>query len=139
MLSAHNNAATGRGKVFFNLLLKPSPETVRKIGLVKGLLKDGEALYRAIGEAKLDWKNYYKYASFIYDGLDILVPLPKAVLKYYRCRGMDIEGVRMVLACVAKHEAAKLIKDVLAGRRGFGRNLKGTLENIGFSCADIHR
>jgi len=49
------------------LLLNPSPETVRKIGLVRKLLKDGKPLYRAIREAKLGWKNYYKYAPLIYD------------------------------------------------------------------------
>jgi hypothetical protein len=116
MSSAHDN--TGRGNEFFNFLLNPSPETVRKIGLVKKLLKDGKPLHRAIREAKLGWKNYYKYAPLIYDDPDIPVPLLKTTLRDYRCRGIDVEGVRIVLDCVAKHIATKLIRDVLAGRRG---------------------
>jgi|GEM_PF-2436024 len=35
----------------------------------------------------------------------------------YRYGEMDVKGVRVVLDCVAKHEATKLIRDVLAGRR----------------------
>jgi hypothetical protein len=116
MSSAHDNNVTG-GMEFFNLLLNPSPETVRKIGLVKKLLKDGKPLYRAIREAKLGWKNYYKYAPLIYGDLDIPVPIPKTVLRDYRCRGID-EVLRMVLDCVAKHEATRLIRDILAGRMG---------------------
>lgn len=118
MSSVHDNNVTGRGNEFFNLLLNPSPETVRKIGLVKKLLKDGKPLYRAIRETKLGWKNYYKYAPLIYGDPDIPVPIPKTTLRDYRCRGIDVEGIRVVLDCVAKHEATKLIKDVLAGSRG---------------------
>jgi len=121
MSSVHDNNVTGRGNGFFNLLLNPSPETVRKIGLVKKLLKDGKPLYRAIREAKLGWKNYYKYAPLIYDDPDIPVPLPKIILRDYRYRGIDFEGIRVVLDCVAKHVATKFIRDVLAGRRGEGR------------------
>ncbi|MCC6018821.1 MAG: FkbM family methyltransferase [Candidatus Verstraetearchaeota archaeon] len=39
MSSTHDNNITGRRNRFFNLLLNPSPETVRKISLVKKLLK----------------------------------------------------------------------------------------------------
>jgi hypothetical protein len=142
MSSVHDNNVTGRGNGFFNLLLNPSPETVRKIGLVKKLLKDGKPLYRAIREAKLGWKNYYKYAPLIYGDPDVSVSLPKTALRDYRYRGIDVEGIRVVLDCVAKHEATKLIKDILAGRRGgkrSNRNLKGILEGIGSSSAEIYR
>jgi hypothetical protein len=118
MSSAHDNNVTGGGIEFSNLLLNPSPETVRKIGLVKKLLMSGKPLYIAVREAKLGWKSYYKYAPLIYDDPDILVPLPKTTLRDYRYRGIDVEGVRMVLDCVAKHEATRLIRDILAGRRG---------------------
>jgi len=118
MSSVHDNNVTVRGNGFFNLLLNPSPETVRKIGLVKKLLKDGKLLYRAIREAKLGWKNYYKYAPLIYDDPNIPIPIPKTVLRDYRYRGIDVESVRVVLDCVAKYEVMKLIRDVLAGRRG---------------------
>jgi hypothetical protein len=117
MSSAHDNNVTG-GMEFFNLLLNPSPETVRKIGLVKKLLKDGKPLYRAIREAKLGWKNYYKYAPLIYDDPDISIPIPKTALRDYRYRGIDVEVVRVVLDCVAKHEVTKLMRNILAGRMG---------------------
>jgi hypothetical protein len=116
--SVHDNNVTGRGNEFFNLLLNPSPETVRKIGLVKKLLKDGKPLYRAIREAKLGWKNYYKYAPLIYDDPNIPIPIPKTILRDYKYRGIDVEGIRVVLDGVAKHVATKLIRDVLAGRGG---------------------
>jgi hypothetical protein len=90
------------------------------------LLKDGWPLYRAIREAKLGWKNYYKYAPLIYGDPNIPIPIPKTTLRDYRCRGIDVEGVRVVLDCVAKHEAARLVRDVLAGggevRRKLERN-----------------
>jgi len=141
MSSVHDNNVAGRGNGFFNLLLNPSPETVRKIGLVKKLLKDGKLLYRAIREAKLGWKNYYKYAPLIYDDPNIPIPIPKTVLRDYRYWGIDVESVRVVLDCVAKHEATKLIRDVLAGRRvrKFGRSLKGTLEDADSSYVKIYR
>jgi len=47
-----------------------------------------------------------------------------------------------VLDCVAKHEATRLIRDVLAGRRGseeVRQKFKRTLEDIGSSCAKIYR
>jgi hypothetical protein len=118
MSSAHDNTVTGGKVKFFNLLLNPSSETVRKIGLVKKMLKDGKPLYSAIREAKLGWKNYYKYAPLIYDDPEIPIPLPKTLIREYRYRGIDVDGLRIMLDYVAKHEATKLIRDILAGRRG---------------------
>jgi len=72
----------------------------------------------AIREAKLGWKNYYKYAPLIYGDPDIPVPIPKMALRDYRYGGIDVEVLRKVLDCVAKHEVMKLMRDILAGRRG---------------------
>jgi len=113
------------------LLLNPSPETVKKIGLVKKLLKGGKPLYRAIREAKLGWKNYYKYTPLIYSDPDILVPLPKTVLKDYRYKGIDVEGIRMVLDGDAKRKATRFIRDVLAGRRERGEVRQELKRNSG--------
>jgi hypothetical protein len=81
--------------------------------LVKRLLKDGKPLYKAIREAKLGWKNYYKYAPLIYDDPEIHVPIPKTILKDYRYRGMGDENMRKVLDIVAKYAAAEMIMNVL--------------------------
>jgi hypothetical protein len=118
MTSDHDNIVTGGWIKYFELVLNPSPEVVRKIGLVRRLLREGEPLYRAVREARFGWKNYYKYAPLIYCDPGILVPLPKTILKEYRYRGIDVEGIRVVLDSVAKHTVAELIRDVLMGRRG---------------------
>jgi hypothetical protein len=44
--------------------------------------------------------------------------LPKTILKEYKYRNIDVEGIRIVLDIVAKHATAKLIRDILVGRRG---------------------
>jgi len=44
--------------------------------------------------------------------------LPKTILKEYKYRNIDVEGIRMVLDGVAKYAAAKLIRDILARKRG---------------------
>jgi len=49
---------------------------------------------------------------------EILILLPKTILKEYKYRNIDVEGIRIVLDNVAKHATAKLIKDTLSGRRG---------------------
>jgi len=97
-------------------ILKPKPETLEKLLLVRGLLKSGLPAYKAVKKAKLGWKNYYKYAPFIYDDPEILVSLPKGFLGDYAYRGFAVDELRMVLDEVAKHEAEKLIRRVL--RRG---------------------
>jgi hypothetical protein len=118
MISGHDNIVTGKEIEFLKLVLNPSPKVAREIGLVKRLLKEGEPLYKAVRKAGLGWKNYYKYAPLIYDDPEILVPLPKTFLKEYKYRNIDVEGIRIVLDNVAKHATAKLIRDILVGRRG---------------------
>jgi ACT domain-containing protein len=81
MTSDHDNTITGGEIEFFKLVLNPSAKVVREISLVKRLLKEGKALYKAIREAGLGQKNYYKYAPLVYDDPEILVPLPKTTLK----------------------------------------------------------
>ena len=118
MASDHDNIVTGKEIEFLKSVLNPSPRVAREIGLVKRLLKEGRPLYKAVRKAGLGWKNYYKYASLIYDDPEILVPLPKTFLKEYKYRNIDVEGIRIVLDIVAKHATAKLIRDILSGRRG---------------------
>jgi hypothetical protein len=118
MTSDHDNIVTGKEIEFLKLVLNPSPKVAKEIGLVKRLLKEGRPLYKAVRKAGLGWKNYYKYAPLIYDDPEILVPLPKTILKEYKYRNIDVEDIRTVLDIVAKHATAKLIRDILSGRRG---------------------
>jgi len=116
MVSDHDNTITVKEIEFLKSALNPSDRVVRKIILVKRLLKKGMPLYKAIRKAGLGWKNYYKYAPLIYDDPEILVPLPKTILKDYKYR-IDVESIRIVLDGVAKLVAAKLVRDVLSGKR----------------------
>jgi hypothetical protein len=117
MVSDHDNTITVKDLEFLKSALNPSDRVIRKIVLVKRLLKKGMPLYKAIRKAGLGWKNYYKYAPLIYDDPEILVPLPKTILKDYKYR-IDVESIRIVLDGVAKLAAAKLIRDILSGKRG---------------------
>ena len=118
MTSDHDNIVTGKEIEFLKLVLNPSARVAEEIGLVKRLLKEGGPLYKAVRKAGLGWKNYCKYAPLVYDDPEILVPLPKTILKEYKYRNIDVEGIRIVLDIVAKHATAKLIRDILVGRRG---------------------
>jgi hypothetical protein len=118
MVLDHDNIITGKEIEFLKLVLNPSARVAKEIGLVKRLLKEGRPLYKAVRKAGLGWKNYYKYAPLIYDDPEILAPPPKTILKEYKYRNMDVEDIRIVLDGVAKHATAKLMRDILSGKRG---------------------
>ena len=130
MVSDHDNTITVKEIEFLKSALNPSDRVIRKIVLVKRLLKKGIPLYKAIRKAGLGWKNYYKYAPLIYDDPEILVPLPKTILKDYKYR-IDVESIRIVLDGVAKLVAAKLVRDVLSGKRGKEELWREVKENPG--------
>jgi hypothetical protein len=141
MISDHDNTITGKEIEFLKSVLNPSPKVAKEICLVKRPLKEGGPLYKAVRKAGLRWKNYYKYAPPIYDDPEILVPLPKTILKEYKYRNIDVEGIRIVLDGVAKHATAKLIRDILSGKEGKkrpARRLKRTLESIGSNYAKTY-
>jgi hypothetical protein len=95
-------------------ILRPMPETLKKISVVRKLLREGVPIYKAVREAKLGWKNFYKYAPLIYDDPEIFVPLPKGFIRECEYRGMNVEDLRIVLDCVAKYEASEIIGRALA-------------------------
>jgi ACT domain-containing protein len=118
MTWVHDDIITEKEIELFKLVLNPSPEVARKVSLVKRLLKESKPLYKAIREAGLGWKNYYKYAPLIYDDPEILVPLPKIILKEYIYRQIDVKSIRAVLDCVTKHACSQVHKEYLSGEKG---------------------
>lgn len=100
--------------VRLKLLLNPSPETKRKLELVRKLLSEGAPLYVAMKRARLGWKNYYKYAPLIYDAPTMLIPLPKEFLRGYRLHGVPVEQLRLAFNEASKHVAERLLERSLA-------------------------
>jgi hypothetical protein len=99
---------------WLKFLLNPSPETYRKLELVRGLVAEGAPLHVAIRQTKLGWKNYYKYAPLVYEDHRLLIPLPKTFLRDYKRHGLPVEQLRLAFNEPSKHLAEKLIQRSLA-------------------------
>jgi len=111
---------------WFNLILRPMPETCRKIALARKLLREGAPVHVAVRQAGLGWKNYYKYAPLIYEDPEILIPLPRGFLRDYWRHGVPVEQLRLAFNEAAKHVAQRLVRRLVAR----GRNLEA-LRNPG--------
>ena len=105
--------------------LSPEPETLLKILRLQKLLKKGFSVRKALKNAGLGWKNYYKYAPIIYMDPELPIPLPKGFIRDYSILRIDLDQLRIALNEVAKYVALDVVrKQLLRGkikRSEFGR------------------
>jgi len=105
--------------------LSPEPETLLKILRLQKLLKKGFSVRKALKNAGLGWKNYYKYAPIIYMDPELHKPLPKGFIRDYSILRIDLDQLRIALNEVAKYVALDVVrKQLLRGkikRSEFGR------------------
>jgi hypothetical protein len=125
------------------LSYRPGLETLVKILRLQELLRKGLPLYRAVKDAGIGWKNYYKYAPAVYMDPGLLIPVPKSFLRDRMVLGVSgetLEQLRIAVNEVAKHAAWQVTrKRLLRGiikRSQLGKEWLETAKHIVMAWID---